>query len=234
MALFQTGRSGLSSRLMETYLWLLVAAVVAGPIFLDIGRGEPLSFIIYDRYTTFLLALLVGIFPFIFVLIFSALPIESLRHRLARRGLEVRPEERKAADDIREGESGVLPEEANSIDLSAATATRLFASYAASSSRLSQKLYGRAGVYLLVGVLVAFSGLAFFYSQTLAPFYNPVQGADNESRAPGEVIVSWAQFGMSVAQLAPKFGILFLLNLLLSFFSDNIGRRWTSSATTRQ
>ena len=58
----------------------------------------------------------------------------------------------------------------------------LLASLADESKRLSTALYTRSGVYLIIGVLVAFSGLGFFYLQTLSlpdgdSLLSPILGA---------------------------------------------------------
>ena len=75
----------------------------------------------------------------------------------------------------------------------------LLASLADESKRLSTALYTRSGVYLIIGVLVAFSGLGFFYLQTL-------------SLPDGDSLLS--QF----SALAPRFGILFFIELIAFFF----------------
>jgi hypothetical protein len=192
-----------SGRLMEIYLWLVASVAVGGGIIFDIvARREPPVDVFAVRYLEFLLAFITVIFPFVFRLIFGALPLESIRRKRAQRQLEAqdRPEEIRASSGIREAEIRVLSDAMSTENLSSAPATKLFAYYASSSRRLSQSIYSRAGVYLLVGVFVAFSGLAFFYSQTvqLAPI---------------------ALEGLALLiTLAPKFGILFFIELVAFFF----------------
>jgi hypothetical protein len=191
------------SRLTEIYVWLLFSLVVAGrPLFeLITGRGY-LAEVFTFRYMELLAAFLVLIFPFVFKLIFGALPLESARQKRAQRQLE-KPEQpfvKSESIDFRNVEIHYLSDSLSTEDLSSAQATKLFAYYAHSSRRLSQSIYSRAGVYLLVGVFVAFSGLVFFYSQT-------------------------AQLSGSVPQalplmlaIVPKFGILFFIELVAFFF----------------
>jgi len=191
-----------TNRVIELYLWMVAALVVAGGIFFDSldGRASLLD-VISMRYAELLLAFATFVFPLVFRLIFGALPLESLRRKRAQRQLETpgQPPETETTD-LRRAEIQVLSDALGTDDLATSPATKLFAYYATSSRRLSQSIYSRAGVYLLVGVFVAFSGLAFFYVQTaqLAP-------ASLE--------------GMTlVVTLAPKFGILFFIELVAFFF----------------
>lgn len=191
------------SRVTEMYLWMIVSLVVAGrAIFEMIARvAAPLE-VFSVRYLEFIVAFVVFIFPIVFRLIFGSLPLESVRRKRAQRQLES-PEfsERAQVDTgIREAELRVLSDAMSTEALSSSPATKLFAYYASSSRRLSQSIYSRAGVYLLVGVLVAFSGLAFFYSQT----------AQLSSVAP-------EGFSLLIS-LAPKFGILFFIETVAFFF----------------
>lgn len=196
-------RRELTNRLTEVYLWMVAALVVAGGIFFDIlaRHATPLE-VISVRYVEFLLAFATSFFPIVFRLIFGALPLESLRRKRVQRQLEApaSPAETQATADIHEAEIRVLSDALSTDELSSSPPTKLFAYYAASSRRLSQSIYSRAGVYLLVGVFVAFSGLAFFYAQTaqLAP-----------SSLEGMTLL---------VTLAPKFGILFFIELVAFFF----------------
>lgn len=200
-------RRELTYRFTEMYLWMIASLVVAGGIFFDIlGRiGPPLE-VISVRYVEFLLAFATFFFPWVFRLIFGALPLESLRRRRATRQLEAPTHpvetqgEAQRTAEIQEAEIRVLSDALSTDELSSSPATKLFAYYAASSRRLSQSIYSRAGVYLLVGVFVAFSGLAFFYVQTAQPAPSSLEGM------------------ALLVTLAPKFGILFFIELVAFFF----------------
>lgn len=200
-------RRELTNRVTEMYLWMIASLVVAGGILFDIlgRRGPPLE-VISVRYVELLLAFATFFFPWVFRLIFGALPLESLRRKRVQRHLEAptRPVETRGETqrtvEIQEAEIRVLSDALSTDELSSSPATKLFAYYAASSRRLSQSIYSRAGVYLLVGVFVAFSGLAFFYAQTAQLAPSP-------------------QAGMALlVTLAPKFGILFFIELVAFFF----------------
>lgn len=196
-------RREVTNRMMEMYLWMIASMVVAGGIFFDIlGRRAPPLEVISVRYVEFLLAFVVFFFPLVFRLIFGALPLESIRRKRAQHQLEAptQPSASASSIEIREAEIRVLSDAMSADELASSPATKLFAYYAATSRRLSQSIYSRAGVYLMVGVFVAFSGLAFFYSQTAQ--LAPITGEGTP------LLIS----------LAPKFGILFFIEFVAFFF----------------
>lgn len=191
------------NRIMEIYIWIIAAFVVAGGIFFDIFAEHATSLeVMSARYVDLLLAFATFFFPWVFRLIFGALPLESLRRKRAQRQLETKthPAETQITAKIHQAEIRVLSDAISTDELSSSSAIKLFAYYATSSQKLSQGIYSRAGVYLLVGVFVAFSGLAFFYVQT-------AQFAPNSLEGMGLLIT-----------LAPKFGILFFIELVAFFF----------------
>lgn len=77
--------------------------------------------------------------------------------------------------------------------------TRLLACLATQSAITARGIYSRAGVYLLIGGGIAFSGLAFFYLET-----GPLKAT--------------SQIGADVMIYAPRFGILFFIELIAFFF----------------
>lgn len=200
-------RRELTNRVTEMYLWMIASFAVAGGIFFDIFvGGAPAVDIIYQRYVEFVLAFATLLFPWVFRLIFGALPLESLRKKRAQqqleaptRSVETRSETPRTAE-IQEAEIRILSDAWSADKLSSSPATTLFAYYATSSRRLSHSIYSRAGVYLLVGVFVAFSGLAFFYVQTAQFTPSSLEGM------------------ALLVTLAPKFGILFFIELVAFFF----------------
>ena len=88
-------------------------------------------------------------FPIIYNLVFGVLPLESFRRFRRNRRFEI---------GVRDGQH---PEQNDPLE-----PLRLLRSFALSSERIAERIYSRAGVYLSVGVLIAFSGLFFFYFQT--------------------------------------------------------------------
>lgn len=191
------------SRMTELYLWMVFALLVSGRALFELlsRYASPLE-VFTVRYLEFLAGFVVLFFPIVFRLIFGALPLESVRRKMAQRRMESADfaKSSEASTELRVAEIQVLSDSLSTEELASSPATRLFAYYAASSRRLSQSIYSRAGVYLLVGVFVAFSGLVFFYSQT----------AQVSMLSGGEM-----EFLIS---LAPKFGILFFTEIVAFFF----------------
>lgn len=194
-----------SNRVFEMYVWMIASIVIAGRIALEgMARTAPLPDVIASRYLELLLALGVFFFPVVFRLIFGAMPLEAIRRTRAQRQVEnsEQPSESRPVVEVRRAELQVLTDAMGTDELASSSATKLFAYFATNSRRLSQSIYNRAGVYLMVGVVVAFSGLAFFYLQTAqsAPLTQPGDGLS--------ILIS----------LAPKFGILFFIELVAFFF----------------
>ncbi|MFZ2406097.1 MAG: hypothetical protein WAW41_13235 [Methylobacter sp.] len=136
-------------------------------------------------------ALLVTIFPLLYVLIFGQYPLESMRnarlHRIESKTFTIKhgalkqetttinkvpPQTSKSSQPKKEiavpsslVQAAVTPliSDTKSIGL---TSNDLLAKFALTSKELADGIYNRAGVYLLVGVMVAFSGLIFFYIST--------------------------------------------------------------------
>lgn len=185
-------------RVTEAYIWVIISSLVMiGPV-LDLLSGAGLVRVIAQRSADIVLFAAVLMFPLVFKLIFNVLPVEFIRRRQALRSIDGDPALSDNESNMKKAEASVLSGAHSSVDLSQLSASELFSLYATSSRNLSQGLFNRSGVYLLVGVIVAFSGLAFFYLETLRPISS--QGVD------------------LVIALAPKFGILFFIELVAFFF----------------
>jgi hypothetical protein len=185
--------------IIELTFWVLLASFVSAPFWLDllnygVSRGVGTSEIISARYLYIIMGTLSIAFPMLYQLIFGFLPIQSLRRRvmttrLFRREFPIPSDEHSLVEELA-SETNVPREE---------TADALLSSNVATSRRIASNIYRRAGVYLLIGVLIAFSGLTFFYTQT----------ARLTSQEGG--------FGLLMT-IAPRFGILFFIELVAFFF----------------
>lgn len=187
---------------MEILLWIFIGFVISGRFWMDTFQylGDvSIAEILSKRYFDVLFGLLAVAFPIIFQLIFSSLPLQSIRtKRIGRRFvLSSKPEANEGkykSDDRNEFENIRFANIDENISIE-----RLLASYSYESDKLAKNIYSRSGVYLLVGVLVAFSGLIFFYLQTTV-----IKG----------------ELGLSelIAALGPRFGILFFIEFIAFFF----------------
>lgn len=188
-------------RLVELYLWVLVATAIGGRVlYFSLWYHEEIGILLREYYWDVVIAGLVFIFPIVFRLIFGLLPLEFLR---VSRAQHQQPSVINIGGDYLGGPlpgSSLAPTETaryGSVAIPPAQ-SQLF-DYATNSRDLAKGIYGRAGVYLLVGVLVAFSGLVFFYSQT------------------GGLVPS-PDVSTLLLVLAPKFGILFFIEFVAFFF----------------
>ncbi|MDU9394712.1 hypothetical protein [Pseudomonas sp. zfem002] len=188
-------------RILEIYLWVFIAMATGGRVtYLLYSRPFDAGTILQEFYWEIIAAGLVLIFPIFFRLIFGLLPLEFVRFS---RQQKIRPSVINIGGDYvvsASENSSFEPTQAGGAPAaSSLTGKDLLLNHAANSRNLAKGIYGRSGVYLLVGVLVAFSGLAFFYSQTVG-------------------LAQPTEANTLFFSLAPKFGILFFIEFVAFFF----------------
>lgn len=201
------------TRSSEPAVWLAISLFLSG-VFLAMalisGRGLLQPSVVLE---TSIIAALPLLFALVFRQIFAAFPFEYIRGRL-KGGLRyhslkptgtpaVTGEDRSLDIPNDEISAKVLKNEATA--LRSTSPPELFASYVLRSRHLADSIYSRSGVYLLVGVVVAFSGLLFFYTQT-ANLSILSAGTEDTYRF------------QHLLTLAPKFGILFFIEIVAFFF----------------
>ena len=167
------------------------------------------------------LSLLIVLIPIVFQLVFQVLPLERVRLLFDRRGsaFEYFAATQVRATHDRVGSPGeAAPARHNSLSL--------LQQMADESDSIAEKIYTRAGVYLLFGVMIAFSGLGFFYMETRLAGAMPspavLQGKANEEaaqilshraeRTPLEAVASM------MSPLLGRMGVLFFIELVAFFF----------------
>lgn len=159
-----------------------------------IADRAPLIEIITARINHIFSSILIFGFPIVFRLIFGRLPIEALRKaRLEKRN----GDEGLQSFDV-DTKVNLMRSEFTTSEMAELSPIEMLAFFSVCSRELSKSIFARAGVYLIVGVFVAFSGLAFFYSQT----------------ASGLFVEGWE----AVVELVPKFGILLFIETIAFFF----------------
>jgi hypothetical protein len=184
-------------RIVELYLWIFLGILISGRAIFEIATyAAPPIVVVQERYFEFLVSIVVVIFPVLYRLIFNMLPLESIRRRREIISFEVSRDERRLNKNNEHEES---LDDLIAQRTSSETSEVFLTSLALSSRQLAKGLYSRSGVYLLIGVLIAFSGLVFFYLQTTALIKQP----DATS-----LLIS----------LAPNFGILFFIEFIALFF----------------
>ncbi|PIF60056.1 hypothetical protein [Flavobacterium sp. 2] len=158
-----------TKRLMEIYIWLFISLLVGGrPFYWGVIRGKAYyEDFFMNFYIEILFAILVFLFPFLFNLIYTEFPFEFLRNK--RRGnhvfIELKDDEKSSKIDFTvENEKSTISTGEGSQKLKKEEI--LLENYLFRSKEIADKLYSRAGAYLLIGCLIAFVGVLFFYFQT--------------------------------------------------------------------
>jgi hypothetical protein len=180
-------KKGLYNRIMELYLWVFITILVLFPaIYYSIIDGLYHRDFIMEFYNQFLLGTLLLLIPILFNLIFGKLPIEYLNSK--REGVHKIniQDSRNINVVIQQPKSEDLNEDYNLQCIN-------------ESKTIAEKIYTRSGVYLLVGCLIAFIGLAIFYS----PIFPKSSSAEIAQR---------------LLDYLPRFGALFFVEFIAFFF----------------
>jgi hypothetical protein len=178
------------NRLTEIYLWLIIAMLVAGrPIYYAFRNRNIMDTEYFlSFYNEILIAIFVFLFPLIFKQIFSKLPLEYIRTK-KQQGQEVQ---------ISGSDNTIIINDNNSVEIKDES---LFQKYANESKDISDKIYARSGVYLLIGCLIAFTGVAIFYS----PIFGQIK---SEGKEISQILIEYI----------PRFGALFFIEFVALFF----------------
>lgn len=166
-----------SFKYKELYLWLLFSLLVAfRPVFFLSNAGlnsGAFRFVVQEYYLDVLVSVLIFIFPSLYNLIYGELPIERTR-RVQKQRDSI--SELTASDDAINGNStkdvtkykSIKIETIPILERETIVEPHLLEIYLAKSQKVSDKIYNRAGAYLLIGCLIAFAGVLFFYFQSIA------------------------------------------------------------------
>lgn len=179
-------KRGVYKRMLELYIWTFFALLVVFP-----GLYYSWQYHIYEGfflkyYYQFLIGAMLILTPMLFKLIFGKLPLEYLR-------------------SIREGTQEIKIQDSHDIKVIVHQNTNqenlpnynLQCIY--ESKAIAEKIFTRSGVYLLVGCLIAFIGVAIFYS----PIFPNTHSTDITLR---------------LLDYLPRFGALFFIEFIAFFF----------------
>lgn len=176
-------------RILELYFWIFFPAIVLfKPFYENLNYGISKEFFL-DYYYTFISVFLFIFFPVLFKLIFRQLPIEFIRNQFIHSKKNI-----SSTKKIKE------EEKVNNIEIP--ETDELLLNYIEESKSISEKIYTRSGVYLLVGCLIAFSGIAIFYS----PIFGQTKININNN---------WQS---NLLVYLPRFGALFFIEFIAFFF----------------
>ena len=184
---------------VEYFIWFLVGVIVAGRFIVNLVSRN-LSF--YEGfefyYFDILLGIIIALFPFVYYLVFGKYPLQSIRSKDNKPNILVQgdgnivhvpdhnPDNADNADKVTDYKK---------IDGGVGVLTQLVIN----AEDLSSKIYKRSGVYLIFGVLIAFSGILYFSFQSVA-------------------IPESKDFGEKILSILPRFGILFFIEFIAFFF----------------
>lgn len=185
----------------EYFLWLVAGFAVAARFFIAYARAPEFVYVAIEaHYFELLLGALVALFPFVFYQIFGKSPLHAIRTRQT---------DSEKQNIVIHGDGNVIQvskDNAAKMESEAAkNTTQLLFQLAKNAEVLSNKIYVRSGVYLIFGVLIAFSGIAYFSLQSISV-------ATSQSTAQQPEVTTL------LIALAPRFGILFFIEFIAFFF----------------
>lgn len=187
-------------RLLEAYLWMIIAGIASWPFTRDafILNKASISEVASVQSGWLLTGIGVLLSPIIFQLIFGVMPFEAIRRWVMEKRGATSLDESANAADLAERLVSSKPDykwviEGNDEVL------KLLGTLSISSGTIAKGIYSRSGVYLILGVFIAFTGLLFFYSQT------------SDLRTSEKVTET-------LIANTPKFGILLFIELIAFFF----------------
>ena len=229
---------------LEVTLWLILALLISGrPLLFLILYPRDISMVFRNFYLELLAGVICVLFPFIFRLTFSHFPLQLIRRSRESQTVHKRQLEENTLPSNPRGQSE--PKVSTTAIYPAPATTsgymELLAENAVSSRQIAEGIYTRAGVYLLIGAIIAISGLVFFYTQTsplrdliakaatiedssrlqssAASTSSTVTALSNpqpQQRAPQAD--SSALLADLLIAMVPRFGILFFIEFIAFFF----------------
>lgn len=178
-------------------MWSIAGLAISARFWLKILEYPDRKFEYFEvHYTELLIGLLVSIFPFVFLQVFGKSPLHAFRTRQTEKSVK-NISIHGDGNTIQVSEDNNItsrPEDPN-------TTIQLLSQLAQKAEALANRIYVRSGVYLIFGVLIAFSGIAYFSLQNIS--VTTTQSADISTQ---------------LISLAPRFGILFFIEFIAFFF----------------
>jgi len=138
-----------------------------------VNRPYSSGLIFLDNYNTFLLSVLVVIFPILFKLVFDEMPLEYIRNKNINR---IKTNTIPGASPVTN--STLKQETVANINISPPLSieNNYKIKHIEESRLIAETIFSRAGAYLFVGCLIAFLGVALFYS----PWFTNITGLETK------------------------------------------------------
>ena len=151
--------------LSEYFLWIILAALVSGRFLIAIANSNPdyVADTISAYYFDLLMGVIIIMFPLLFLQIFGSTPLQAFRERKRKKSKE---------GMVVQGNHNIIHmPDTNKADSKHEEFSSEISAYlhrlTRDSEDLSKKIYNRSGVYLIFGVLIAFSGIFYFSFQII-------------------------------------------------------------------
>ncbi len=186
---------------MELFVWIAIVMLVGYRIFYAIIIREP-YLIFREFYFDLLISVVVLLFPFLFRLIYAEFPFQYLRNKRLKNLYENRNTTNIMINDTK-AETTVNYEE-STLTVNNPTELEILKSYLKQSQKLSEQIYSRSSAYLLIGCLIAFVGVGFFYFQSVYIHTVPK-------------LVS-SELGFTFRETLPRLGVLIFVEAIAFFF----------------
>ncbi|MDD5059331.1 MAG: hypothetical protein PHQ60_15850 [Sideroxydans sp.] len=186
--------------LSEYFLWIIFGGLVSARflVFYSQESGNIIN-LFAEYYFDLLVGILLVLFPFVFNQVFGNTPLQAIKSKRAgelKQNIVISGAGNivhMSKDDSASKKQGAREQE------TVTTATQLLIQLTRNAELLANKIYTRSGVYLIFGVLIAFSGILYFSFQSIS-----INGElDNVH---------------TLIILAPRFGILFFIEFIAFFF----------------
>ena len=192
---------------LELIIWIIISLTVGFRLIFAMLWGKPFM-IFAEFYFDLLLTLIVLLFPFLFKLIYGEFPFQHIRTvRLKRVVINQNkttelPKQNTAID--KEDKSETL-DNTKTEDIIEHTVSELniIEVYLKQSQKLSERIFSRSSAYLLIGCLIAFAGVIFFYVQS---FYVKT------------TVTDFTELNFTIRETLPRIGVLIFVEAIAFFF----------------
>jgi hypothetical protein len=185
----------------ERWIWFVISAIASVRLWIALAFRNLIEGSLERTINHFALdlglAVFILLFPYVFELIMGALPFQWIRHQRARaRAIRRTLVDGQSGNSIRiQDRRSRNQREVNHVD----EALIHLRKCAHDSRLLADKIFSRASVYLLAGVLIALVGLIFFSTYKYDGSATPT-------------------LQDKLISVLPRFGILFFIELIAFFF----------------
>lgn len=192
---------------LELFIWIIISLMVGVRLILAmIFYGERPLMIFTEFYFDLLLTLVVLLFPFLFKLIYGELPFQHIRNMRINRIAKTTelPRQNETMDENNKDKNGIIDNtKTENIIEHTVRELNIIEMYLKQSQKLSEQIFSRSSAYLLIGCLIAFAGVIFFYFQS---FYAKATATD------------FTELNFTIRETLPRIGVLIFVETIAFFF----------------